>query len=799
MHYKYLFFLLSQSLTHVSALDMDTSSTQSITDGLAKIAKGIMDYYTGHDSGNAIGMFQPPYYWWQSGAAWGSLVDYWYFTGDTDYNEMVYESLLWQAGDNYDYIPENQTMTEGNDDQGYWGITLMGAAERGFKDPDAGTPSWAKRVENIVDSMISRWDTGTCDGGLRWQIYSWNKGYEYKNTVSNGCLFHLAARLSRFNGNDKYIEWAEKTWDWLEARDFVLTNVSGWKVFDGASIDNNCTDLSLEQWTYNAGLMLSGAAYMYDFTKDEKWLDRAKHLWEGSLVFFKDQKTMYEASCQISNRCNNDQRSFKAYFSRFLGITAMVLPELSDSIMPYLQSTVPGVLSSCSGGADGHTCGLDWSNGTWDGYYGLGEQMSSLELLQNALLLKTRPQPANQNNEAALESSMNNGNAGASTSAVSTKASISTFSADFTSTSAAPETSSSTEPSTTEIPTPETSFSPATSDASASSSETQAAASTESSQSVAPTSTEAPAETSSSVPPPETSAPPPETSSSVPPQTSAPVSTSSAPVSTTTSQPPEEPSSTKQSSDSQAQSSSDTPKTTVQPPSPSPTKPQDSSSDYADVQLLTTSVIAPPATSAVVVPPVTSTVNTVVTVFATPTTSTLFLSPVTVYAVSTTHVVVTVYTKNPEAVDATVTVYTNHEGSVVSTATGSDYKPPVVTLSGNSAESTSVVNALSSNNEPAQGKNELSSEKDSIAVVSGSFEPPSSHRAITPSEFQITTFSVAFSKRGADSNYDTPNEYATSQITTTANIEASAPTPTITNDHTASFATTLVFSAKGFY
>lgn len=187
---------------------------------------------------------------------------------------------------------------------------------------------------------------------------------------------------------------------------------------------------------------------------------------------------MYEASCQISNRCNNDQRSFKAYFSRFLGITAMVLPELSDSIMPYLQSTVPGVLSSCSGGADGHTCGLDWSNGTWDGYYGLGEQMSSLELLQNALLLKTRPQPANQNNEAALESSMNNGNAGASTSAVSTKASISTFSADFTSTSAAPETSSSTEPSTTEIPTPETSFSPATSDASASSSETQAAAST---------------------------------------------------------------------------------------------------------------------------------------------------------------------------------------------------------------------------------------------------------------------------------------------------------------------------------
>lgn len=86
----------------------------------------------------------------------------------------------------------------------------MSAAERGFQAPYDGQPSWSERVENIVKSMISRWDTDNCGGGLRWQIYPWNNGYDYKNTVANGCLFHLSARLSRFNGDNTYIEWAEK-------------------------------------------------------------------------------------------------------------------------------------------------------------------------------------------------------------------------------------------------------------------------------------------------------------------------------------------------------------------------------------------------------------------------------------------------------------------------------------------------------------------------------------------------------------------------------------------------------------
>lgn len=606
MLYRHLILLFLQSLGRASALDMDTSSKDSINSGLAKIAKGVMDYYNGHEPGNTIGMFEPPYYWWESGAAWGSILDYWYFTGDTTYNEKLYDSLLWQAGENYTYLPQNQTMTEGNDDQGYWGITLMGAAERGFKDPTAGTPSWSKRVENIVDTMISRWDTSNCDGGLRWQIYSWNKGYDYKNTVSNGCLFHLSARLSHFNNDDKYIEWAEKTWDWLESHNYVLTNISAWKVFDGASISNGCTELSPEQWTYNAGLLLSGSAYMYDYTKDTKWLDRAKHLWEGCAVFFKDHRTMYEASCQISNRCNNDQRSFKAYFSRFLGLTSMLVPDISDSIMKSLQLTVPGVLSSCSGGSDGHTCGIDWSKGSWDGVYGLGEQMSSLELIQNALLVKQRPGPANQNNEGSLEGSMDNGISGAPAVASSAH---------------------SFEPnSKTGSPTQ------AFSELSAKSS-SQTTFATANSQNVQET------HTASGNPVPDSNI-----GSSSNDAENSPTATNPDIMSTVPIFKSSEPGfNTPVSEPHNYPSSLASPNSFFDGPASQPSA-------------LTTVVIKPAVTHSV--PP-----------------------PVTVYDISTTHIVLTVTSSQTGAAHTTVTVYTDPAGSIVATATGSNFKPPVVTVS----------------------------------------------------------------------------------------------------------------------
>lgn len=409
--------LLVLAPCRVASLSMDFTSTESINSGLALLAKGLMDYYTGNESGHTPGMFSDPYYWWEAGAAWGSMIDYWYYTGNETYLDLVKSSMIFQAGKDWDYMPSNQTTTEGNDDQGFWGIAAMAAAEKNFSNPNSDEPQWVYLAQAVFNTMAARWDTQHCGGGLRWQIYTWNNGYNYKNAVANGCLFNLASRLARYTKNETYTEWAEKVWDWAQSVGFINTDSDNWPVYDGASIGDNCSDVSPLEWTYNSGLYMSGAAFMYNHTNDTTWLTRSTNIWGRAKVFFMtDTNIMYEAACQPSNQCNNDQRSFKGIFSRFLGLTCLMAPTLSPEIQSYLEDTTPGILSSCTGGTDGHTCGLNWGNGSWDGYYGLGEQICALEALQNRLIW-TKPGPLTVSTGAT---SKGNGSAGTTTAKSST-------------------------------------------------------------------------------------------------------------------------------------------------------------------------------------------------------------------------------------------------------------------------------------------------------------------------------------------------------------------------------------------
>ncbi|ANB11543.1 Dcw1p [Sugiyamaella lignohabitans] len=377
---------LLQCVYNTVAITVDFQDDTSLNNALALVADGLMDYYNGDQYGGTPGMFVNPYYWWEAGAAFGSMLDYWFYTGNTTYNDVIKAGMLYQTGKNNDYMPSNQTTTEGNDDQGFWGILVMDAAEKNFSNPDPDQAQWLSLAQAVFNTMASRWDTDTCHGGLRWQIFTWNNGYNYKNSVANGCFFHMGARLARYTGNTTYSDWSEKVWDWMTTVGFI--NETSGQLIDGADISTNCTTHTPYEWTYNYGLFTAGAAYLYDFTNDTKWLTRAQLLMErGSSIYF-DDGVMFEAACQNTGRCNNDQRSFKAIYSRFLGLTAQLAPPMADQIMNLLSSSAAAAAISCSGGTDGHTCGLNWNVGKWDGVWGLGEQMSALEVMQNTRALQ---------------------------------------------------------------------------------------------------------------------------------------------------------------------------------------------------------------------------------------------------------------------------------------------------------------------------------------------------------------------------------------------------------------------------
>ncbi|CCH43944.1 Mannan endo-1,6-alpha-mannosidase [Wickerhamomyces ciferrii] len=379
------------NLLCISCLELDPYDFESIKSATGSIAKGVLDYYDGYNYGKPIGLFQPPYYWWESGGVWGSMLDYSFYTEDKQYDDLIKQSLLAQVGEKWDYVPLNQSTTEGNDDQAFWGLAVMSAAERNFTNPEKHEPQWLYLAQSVFNTMSYRWDEQECGGGLRWQIFQWNSGYDYKNSVSNGCFFQLAARLARYTGNSTYVEWAERVWDWMNVTNLIDGNSNYLVVFDGTSTNDDCSKVIAVQWTYNAGLMLSGAAFLYNVTGNPHWEERLFLLLQGISVYFRDG-IMYEAACQSSMNCNNDQRSFKAFFSRFLGLTAQLVPGTRDIIDWYLLESAKAAAQSCSGGTDGVTCGLNWQQGGWDGMYGLGEQITALEVIQN-LRYKDKPPP----------------------------------------------------------------------------------------------------------------------------------------------------------------------------------------------------------------------------------------------------------------------------------------------------------------------------------------------------------------------------------------------------------------------
>ena len=247
----------------------------SIKAAASTVAYGMMKYYKGNETGGIPGNFPPPYFWWEAGAAFGAMLDYYYYTGDPTYNEVTTQALLAQVGPDNDYMPPNQTKTEGNDDQGFWALAAMTAAEQKFPNPPADQPQWLALAQAVFNSQALRWDMTSCAGGLKWQIFSFNGGYHYKNSISNGCFFNIGARLAVYTGNQTYADWAEKTWDWVNRVGLMSPR---YEVYDGTTDSNNCSDLNHIQWTYNAGVYLLGAANMYAYVSHSTYALENCHL-----------------------------------------------------------------------------------------------------------------------------------------------------------------------------------------------------------------------------------------------------------------------------------------------------------------------------------------------------------------------------------------------------------------------------------------------------------------------------------------------------------------------------------------
>ncbi|KAF7945053.1 hypothetical protein EAE96_009835 [Botrytis aclada] len=425
-----LAFSVSQS---VSGLKLDTSDPASIKNVAGTIAHGLMKYYTGNvtNTPETIAVLPAPYYWWEAGAMWGTMLDYYHYTGDSTYNDVTAQALASQAGPLFDYMMPNHQKDEGNDDQAFWGMSTMSAAEKNFPEPsNTGGLTWAELTENLWNTQAARWDTSACGGGLKWQIFSFNNGYTYKNSVSNGAFFQLSARLARYTGNQTYVDWAEKVFDWTTKIGFIDSNFN---TFDGADESKACTNPNKITWSYNNALFLYGAAVMYNYTTSSTWQTRTEGLLKASSNFFTSDSVMYEQACEEVSTCNNDQFSFKAYLSRFMWATTQMAPFAKATITSYLTKSASAAASICVG--DANACGTKWYTGSNDGISGPGQQMSALEVIQGLLVSSAAPPVVK--GQAFVQSSSSSSSASISTSSTSSVSSHSSVKVTTSATNAA--------------------------------------------------------------------------------------------------------------------------------------------------------------------------------------------------------------------------------------------------------------------------------------------------------------------------------------------------------------------------
>lgn len=125
--------------------------------------------------------------------------------------------------------------------------------------------AWEQRASTVFDTGAARWDTSTCGGGLR-------DRYGYMDSESPALFFQLAARLALFTGNQTYIDWASRSYDWM--RSTGLINSDTFAVYDGTYAGTNCTHIVHEQSSFRDASFAYGSAILVNMVSNPFLLPR---------------------------------------------------------------------------------------------------------------------------------------------------------------------------------------------------------------------------------------------------------------------------------------------------------------------------------------------------------------------------------------------------------------------------------------------------------------------------------------------------------------------------------------------
>ena len=155
------------------------------------------------------------------------------------------------------------------DDNQWIGIAAMDEFARTKKT------ALLRTSKEIYRFMMTAYDTAT-GGGLYWE--EGNK--KTKNTCSNGPGIILALQLYKATQEKPYLDTALLLYNWVNEN----LRSAGGLYYDNIKVASRAVDKRL--YSYNSGTMLQSAVYLYECTKDVKYLQQATGIADNSAPYF---------------------------------------------------------------------------------------------------------------------------------------------------------------------------------------------------------------------------------------------------------------------------------------------------------------------------------------------------------------------------------------------------------------------------------------------------------------------------------------------------------------------------------
>jgi hypothetical protein len=148
------------------------------------------------------------------------------------------------------------------DDNAWLGLALVRHHEL------TGNPALLQLARRVFAFVVSGWSTDTtwhAPGGIRWKEPLSNRS---RNTCVNGPAAELAARLHRTTGEESYLEWASRIYDWTRR---ALVNPGG------LYVDQIAPDGAVNPtiWSYNQGSMIGAGVLISQQTGDSSLVDQS--------------------------------------------------------------------------------------------------------------------------------------------------------------------------------------------------------------------------------------------------------------------------------------------------------------------------------------------------------------------------------------------------------------------------------------------------------------------------------------------------------------------------------------------